>query len=349
MMMMLPDAMRAAVFYGPGRISVQEERIPDHNSGAMLLKVRSCTVCGYDVHVFQNGHKKVRPPVTLGHEICGETLRDLPSIKSGTRVAVYPVLPCFDCTYCRSEQYNLCLNRKEIGSTINGGFAEYISIPREILAIGGLVPIPDSISNEEAALIEPLACCLNGFSRLGAIKPEHSVAVIGDGPIGLIHLQLSKNLFGAKTVLIGGNKQRIRRAGSLGAHMTFDSGSDNVEDILESSGGSGFDVVIVAANDPVAANLAFKIAGRGSRVNLFARSSGSKLDHDFLHYNQISAIGSFSSLPDNFREAVKLASKKKAVDLSKMVTHRFSLDQIHEAFSITANYDGLRVAVNNVP
>lgn len=341
---MSPSAMKAAVFYGPGRISVQEREIPNH--GATVLKVRSCAVCGYDVHVFRDGHRKVRPPVTLGHEICGETMKDLPSIKRGTRVAVYPVLPCLECGYCQREQYNLCASRREIGSTIDGGFAEYIAIPDEILRVGGLVPIPDSVSSDEATLIEPLACCLNGFSRLGAIGPEHSVAIIGDGPIGLIHMQLSKNLYGAKTALIGGNKQRIRRAESLGAHVTFEVQSTDAEAILRSGGGRGFDVVIIATNDPAATELAFKIAARGSRVNLFARNN-SKLDYNFLHYNQISVTGSFSSLPHNFREAVRIAGEKRIIDLSKMVTHRFKLEQIHRALSATENYEGLRVAVSS--
>lgn len=343
---MPPDAMKAAVFHGPGNISIQEQKVPNHDSGA-LLRVRSCTVCGYDVHVFRDGHRKVQPPVTLGHEICGETMQDLPSVGRGTRVAVYPVLPCLACPYCQRGQYNLCAGRREIGSTVNGGFAQYVSIPKEILKIGGLVPIPDAITSEEAALIEPLACCLNGFSRLGAIGPEHSVAIIGDGPIGLIHMQLSKNLHRARTVLIGKNEQRMKRAESLGAHRTFDAQSADVAEILESSGARGFDVVVIATNEPAAADLAFKIAVRGSRVSLFARNDSAKLDYNFLHYNQISVIGSFSSVPENFREAARIACERKIVDLSKMVTHRFPLEQIHKAFSATANYDGLRVAVSS--
>lgn len=343
---MSPSAMKAAIFHGPGRISVQERKIPNH--GATVLKVRSCAVCGYDVRVFRDGHRKVMPPVTLGHEICGETLKDLPLMKGGTRVAVYPVLPCLECAYCSRKQYNLCASRREIGSTIDGGFAEYIAIPDEILKVGGLVPIPESISSEEAALIEPLACCLNGFSRLGHIEPDHSVAIIGDGPIGLIHMQLAKNLYGAKTVLIGGNKQRIRRAESLGAHTTFEVQSTDIEAILRSSSGRGFDIVIIATNDPAATDLAFKIAGRGSRVNLFARND-SRLDYNFLHYNQISVTGSFSSLPHNFREAVEIASKKKIIDLSRMITHKFQLEQIHRALTATENYEGLRVTVSSKP
>ncbi len=95
-MFILPEVMKAAVFYQPNKIDIQEKQIPKNDS-TILLKVRSCTVCGYDVRVFRNGHKKVNPPIILGHEICGETLSDLPAMKSGTRVAVYSILPCFVC------------------------------------------------------------------------------------------------------------------------------------------------------------------------------------------------------------------------------------------------------------
>ncbi len=344
-MFILPEVMKAAVFYQPNKIDIQEKQIPKNDS-TILLKVRSCTVCGYDVRVFRNGHKKVNPPIILGHEICGETLSDLPAMKSGTRVAVYPILPCFVCRYCHNQQYNLCTNIKEIGSTINGGFAEYVGIPKEIEKIGGLVPIPDSISTEEASLIEPLACCLNGFSNLGKISPEQSVAIIGDGPIGLIHLQISKNLFGAKTVVIGKNKSRMDQAKVLGAYQTFMFGSAS-DEILKANGGAGFDVVIIATSDPAVVDLALKIAGKGARINLFAGNDNTtNLDYNYIHYNQISVIGSFGSLPHHFREAMKFAEARSTIDLSKLITHKFSLDEIHKAFSATENYDGLRVAVN---
>ncbi len=90
-------------------------------------------------------------------------------IKEGSRVAVCPVIPCLNCRYCYNKQYNLCINLKEIGSTVNGGFAEYVKIPKNVIQIGGLVSVPDNLSNEEAALLEPLACCLNAFSHIGQI------------------------------------------------------------------------------------------------------------------------------------------------------------------------------------
>src|SRR5262249_10914691 len=157
-----------AVFYGPNNLVVEEKKF-DLTKNDVAVKINVCAVCGYDARVYRNGHKKVKTPVILGHEICGELFQEisLPDgiLKAGTRVTILPVIPCLVCRYCIKNQYNLCNNLREIGSTVDGGFAESIKIPQEIVKIGGLIPVPDNLKDEEAALLEPLACCLNGFSH----------------------------------------------------------------------------------------------------------------------------------------------------------------------------------------
>lgn len=336
----MSSTIRAAVFYGPGKISVSHREIPRSD---FTLKIRSCCVCGYDARVFRNGHKKVNPPVVLGHEISAEATGDLKSIKAGTRVAVYPVLPCLHCKHCLQKRYNLCTSMKEIGSTLDGGFAERISIPKEIAGIGGLVPIPDSLSDEEASLIEPLACCVNSISQAGAPGKDGSVAIIGDGPMGLLHLQLARNMLGARTAVIGKVPHRMDAARSLGAEV-FPAGDDVLE--MREFAGGGYDLVIVAASEPSALDLAAQLASKGSHINIFAGIKGpATLDPNLIHYSQMSVSGSFSSTPADFARAIQLASNRQAVDLSKMITHRYSLDDISDALSATEGYRGLRAAV----
>lgn len=192
----LQRTMGAAIFHGPNKITIEEIQIP---TKGIILKVNACAVCGYDARVFRNGHSKVKPPIILGHEICGEVLERvftceetnmarLGTIEAGTRVVVCPIIPCLTCGYCLNGNYNLCLYLKEIGSTVNGGFAEYVYIPDQTIKIDGLVEVPANLTNDEAVLLEPLACCLNGFSTIGHIvkgKTSPSVVIIGDGPIGL--------------------------------------------------------------------------------------------------------------------------------------------------------------------
>ena len=375
--------MNAAVFYSPNNLSVQEIQFSinqDQRDGVML-KVNACAVCGYDVRVFRNGHSKVTPPIILGHELCGELLETITTtttttttstgiIKEGSRVAVCPVIPCLNCRYCYNKQYNLCINLKEIGSTVDGGFAEYVKIPKNIIQIGGLVSVPDNLSNEEAALLEPLACCLNAFSHIGQIIKEEeegersSVVIIGDGPIGLLHLQLSK-LYGAKTIVVGKISARIQKAKSMGADEVIFADDNHqsscketykgtsVDNVLEFTDGIGANIVIVATSNPAALDLAMKIAAKNSIINIFAgipkennnNNNAVPIDPNWLHYNQISITGSFSSTPSMLHEAARLASTKE-IDLSKIVTHRYSLSNIEEAILATERYYGLRAVIN---
>lgn len=342
--------MRVATFYGPNEIVVgKREFTIDKNEAA--IKVDACAVCGYDARVYRHGHKKVRYPIVLGHEICGKLVQTINTpngiLKDGTRIAVSPVIPCLDCIYCNNQQYNLCNNLREIGSSVDGGFAEYLKIPQSITKIGGLIPIPDNLSNEEAALLEPLACCLNGFSRLGSIEKGSSVAIIGDGPIGLIHLQLAKRLYNMKTAVIGKIPLRIKTAESLGADSVFMFDSATAGDVLDFMDGST-NLIIVATSSPEALSFATKIARKNSKINLFSGfSNGHSFspDPNWLHYNQISITGSFSSTPYHLQEAARLAGEGK-IDLSKLITNSYSLNEIRCALSDTEEFRGLRVVIN---
>ncbi|MEO9319589.1 MAG: alcohol dehydrogenase catalytic domain-containing protein [Nitrososphaera sp.] len=343
---------RAAVFYGPGDIAVEQRDFPefhDPSARGARLRIRCCSVCGYDARVLKSGHRKVNPPVVLGHEICGETIHDVDSITSGTRVAVYPVAPCLHCSYCKMERYNLCSNLKEIGSSIDGGFSEFLAIPKEIISIGGLVPTPDSMTDSEASLVEPLACCVNSVSNVAAMRTRgriDTVAIIGDGPMGMMHAMLTRRMLGAKTVVVLGRiPNRIAFGRSLGiqTHSVVDS---PISDILQPCGDEGYDVVFVAASDPSALELARKIAAKGACISIFAGISGASaaIDPHFVHYSEVTVTGTFSSTPAHFRTAVELASRKD-VDLSKLVTHTFPLESISEAFKATSDYRGMRISV----
>lgn len=381
--------MRAAVFYGANNIANEDAysnyRVKDKG---VVLDVNACALCGYDVRVFRHGHRKVTPPIILGHEICATTkddisiqnpvaaTNDIPSsiiIKAGSRVAVSPIIPCLNCIYCENKEYNLCTNLKELGSNINGGFAEYIKIPENILKVGGLVPVPDNLSDEEAALLEPLACCLNGFfhimgSPITKLKGnKNTVAIIGDGPIGLIHLQISKRLCGARTVLVGMIPKRMTLAKAMGADATLsfhnksniNSGYHNYHDssynedqtlrnILDFTNGIGANIIIIATSNPIALNFAIKIASKNSIINIFSgmpTNNNIVLDANWLHYNQTSITGSFSSTPYMLQEAARIASTGK-IDLSKIISHRYSLSEIKDAIMATEKYYGLRAVIN---
>jgi L-iditol 2-dehydrogenase len=346
--------MLAAVFRGPNNIAVEEVPV---SSRQAVLKVNACAVCGYDARVFKNGHRKVSPPVILGHELCGEIQNDIITqagnvIRTGTRVAVCPLVPCLNCPYCQSSQYNLCMNLGEIGSNLDGGFAQYMTIPKQIIDIGGLIPLPDGLSDEEAALLEPLACCLNSFSYLSPVTTP--VVIIGDGPIGLLHLQLFKKLAGAnKVAVVGKISSRMQRAMSMGADAVFSYQDSNIDktmfDVLDFAGKTGSGITVISTSNPAAFEFATKIAGKGSKINLFAGMPSGQtfpLDANWLHYNQVSINGTFSSTPAMLQEAARIAAEK-IVDLSQIVTHRYSLTEIEKAMIATEKYYGLRAVINS--
>ncbi|MGC2571667.1 MAG: alcohol dehydrogenase catalytic domain-containing protein, partial [Candidatus Nitrosopolaris sp.] len=332
----------------------------------VILRVNTCAVCTYDVRVVRGGHIKVRPPVILGHELCATTEGSLTItdrtiskartsttiIKADSRVAVCPIVPCLYCLFCSQKKYNLCIDLKEIGSSLDGGFAEYIVIPQRVLRIGGIVSVPNNLSDDEAALLEPLACCLNGFSNMGQqITKETTVTVIGDGPIGLLHLQISKKLYDARTMVVGKIPHRIEIAKLLGADAIINNIDTNnsAKDILNLTNGIGSSIIIIATSDPAALRLALSIASKGSIINIFAGIAGGNhifLDPNWLHYNQVAITGSFSSTPHMLQQAARLASYGK-INLSRMVSHRYSLNEVQEALLATEKYYGLRAVIND--
>ena len=343
--------MLAAVFYAPNNIVVQQVPVSRRK---VMLKVSACAVCGYDARVFRNGHRKVHPPVILGHELCGEIQNDIiardgMTINAGSRVAICPLIPCLNCPYCKIGDYNLCINLREIGSTSDGGFAQYVTIPEQLIRMGGLVPVPDNLTDEEAALLEPLACCLNSYSRMLPVAKESPVVIIGDGPMGLIHLQLFKRLSSSRVAVVGKVPLRMEKARTMGADAVFAYSRDIALDVLDFAGASsGAGVIVIATSNPIAFELATKVSARNSKINVFAGMPSGQtflLDSNWLHYNQISITGTFSSTPKMLNEAARIASEK-TIDLSTIVTHKYSLPEIEEAIEVTEKYHGLRAVIN---
>ena len=344
--------MQAAVFSGPNDLNVKLVKSP---SDGIRTRVRACAVCGYDVRVFRHGHRKVRPPVILGHEICAELVDVVQTpqgnLSKGTRVAIYPQVPCLECQLCRLKQYNMCLNLRELGSTVNGGLAEYVQIPDNLVKIGGLVEVPPSITDEQAALLEPLACCLNSVSRMDSQRPDHSnVVIIGDGPIGLMHLQLLKQTQNRKVCVIGRIDSRMHKAREMGADFVLKRQDDEstIQKIVERFQGAYADSIVIATSNPVALDLAQKLAGKNSLINLFAGMSHDNLpriDANRVHYDQLLVMGSFGCTPSLMSRAAGIVSEKK-IDISSIVTHHYSLLETKNAFVDTENYAGLRAVIN---
>ena len=177
--------MKAAVFHGVRDVRIEDVPRPTAGPGEVVLRVQRCSVCGTDKRIFTHGQKNVVPPAITGHEIVGTVYEIGSGVDNGLRIGqkavVATVVGCGKCIYCQRKQYNLCDSFTAIGYDYAGGFAEYVKIPAAAVAQGNVIPIPDSMSVERAALIEPLSCVLNGQEYLSP-QPGDRAVVFGAGP-----------------------------------------------------------------------------------------------------------------------------------------------------------------------
>lgn len=340
--------MKAAVYYGPQDVRLEETEIPKIGDGEILVRLHACGVCGTDVKTVLRGHPLIKPPTVLGHEMAGqvtEVEEHVTKHKKGDRVVVAPYVPCNTCYYCVHSRYTMCTRLFEEKPT-PGGFAEFLRVPPDITS-KGVLPIPKNLTYEEAALTEPLACCLHGVEEC-KIGVGDSVAIVGDGPIGLMHLQLALAMGAEKVILSGQLDERLELARVLGADVTVnETTEDPVRTVKEETEGRGADAVIVAVGSVQAALQAAKLVRKGGIVNLFGgfpSDSELKLDPNFIHYSEITFTGTFGFSHITFARALKLISAKK-VNVAKIITHKFPLKEILEAVNVSANRKGLKAMI----
>src|SRR5664279_4389087 len=208
--------MTAAVLYGKEDVKIEQVPIPKLGEGEVLVKVQVALTCGTDLKVYQRGYhaRMIVPPALFGHELAGvieEVGPNVKGFKKGQRVVALNSAPCGQCFYCSKHQENLC----EDLLFNNGAYAEYIRIPRRIVEKNLLV-IPDSVSFDEAAVIEPLACVLRGLDET-FLRPGDTVTVIGGGPIGLMFVQVAKAI-GCNVIAVVKRDSQVALARKKGAH-----------------------------------------------------------------------------------------------------------------------------------
>jgi len=305
--------MTAAVLYGKEDVQIETVDVPKIGRGDVLVRVRAALTCGTDVKVFRRGYhaRMIVPPALFGHELGGDIVAmgpDVSGFKLGQRVVAANSAPCGECYYCRHDQENLC----EDLLFNNGAYAEYIRIPERIVR-KNMYGVPDHVSYEDAALVEPLACVLRGLEECG-VRPGDTVAVIGLGPIGMMFVRLAKSVCGARVIAIGRRQPQLVRAQRMGADelVLNNEGADVIGPVREMTGGRGADVVIEAVGLPEVWQLAIKLLRRGGVVNFFggcADGTQLNLDTNLLHYSELTCKASFHHTPALIRKALELVSR----------------------------------------
>ncbi len=344
--------MKAAVYHGIKDVRVEDVEKPVLEAGEVLVRVERCAVCGTDKRIYLHGQKNVVPPTITGHEIVGvvEEIADgVSNVEVGSHVVCATVVGCGECIYCQREQYNLCESFTAVGYDYAGGFAEHCKIPARAVAQGNVIRIPDDMSPDDASLIEPLSCVLNGQEYVAA-QPGDRAVVFGAGPIGLMHAAALKAK-GCDPVLVADiAEERLAYVTEfhVGTPVNTSDG-DVVETVLAAGGGEKFDVLVTACSVKAIQDVALRLARKKARVSFFAGIPKDDpvlpIDTNHLHYNEISVFGAFASNLRHYHEAAEMVGRGD-IPADKFVTHKFKLDDITKAFEIIEAGQGIKVVID---
>lgn len=341
-MVAIPRTMQAAVYRGRGDVRLEHVPVPEVGPGELLVRVNTCGICGTDLKKIATGSHSA--PRIFGHETAGvvaATGKNVTDFEVGDRVAVFHHIPCGSCFYCQRKVFAQCPTYKKVGATAGfepsgGGFAEYVRVSDWIVA-RGVVKIPDGISFEQAAFVEPVNTCLKGIEALRP-RPDDTVLVIGAGPIGTILAWLAGRT-GAQIVISDLFTQRLKIAKEFGVAGTIDASLVNpIARIQELTGGRGADAVILAVGGNALIQQAIEVARPGGQVMLFAQTVHGEASFDpaAVCVDEKTLVGSYSASVDLQEQSAELVFGS-GVDLERLISHRFPLERAVEALTLAAN------------
>jgi L-iditol 2-dehydrogenase len=330
--------VKAQVFRGVNQLSYEEIPIPTLEADEVLVQVRVVGLCQSDI-------KKIRyplyePPRIFGHETAGTIAGVGSQVKRwqvGQRVAVMHHIPCMRCTYCLNDNFSMCDVYKNISTTAGfnasgGGFAEYVKVPGHIVENGGLIPIPDDISFEEASFVEPTNCCLKAVKK-AQIAPGQTVLVTGAGPIGLMFMMLVK-YFGAKAIATDLLPSRIEKALEVGAEAAFDARDPDLSAKIQAlTGGMGVDVTLLAVPSDKAFFQALDCTRKGGKILFFAEFPDEltiPINPNTLYRQEIDLMGSYSSSYRLQNLSADIVFNRR-IDVKALISDRYPLENLPQA------------------
>jgi L-iditol 2-dehydrogenase len=340
--------MKAAMLYGVKDLRIQDIDTPQVGYGEILVKVKAATTCGTDLKIYQRGYVEgvIKLPTVFGHEWAGDVVEvgeGVTWLNKGMRVRGGNSSPCLRCYMCQRGKFNLC----EDMMWLWGAYAQYIKVPQRIVTLNTQV-IPDHVAYEEAAITEPLACVLHGVEE-AKVKLGDTVAIIGAGPIGLLHLLIVKKMGAGKAVISDTVDERLQLANKLGADVTINAKKDDtIETTKKLTDGHGADVVIEAIGLPATWEQALKMVRKGGTVLEFGGcppGTEIKVSTEQLHYGETTVLGAFHTTPAHFKKALNLIASG-TVNVKPLITNRMKLDDIKQAFeTLTTFKTDIKIAI----
>jgi L-iditol 2-dehydrogenase len=337
--------VRAAIYYNNNDVRIEDRPVPEIGPDEILFRVEASGICGSDV---MEWYRIRKAPLVLGHEAAGVIEKvgaNVQGFSVGDRIFANHHVPCGQCRYCQRGQETVCRTLRS--TTFDpGGFAEKVRLP-EINVRQGTFKIPDSMSFETATFIEPVACALRG-QRMADFKPGISVAVLGSGLAGLLHVAIARARGAGKIFATDISDWRMDRAAEFGADEVIDGSEDVPELIRAANHDLGVDLVIVCTAAIPVLEQAMNLADSGGTVLLYGVAApGEKMQLDVGAFwaSAVRLISTYANSPDDAREAIELLDSGK-LDIEKMITHRLPLDQAAKGFGLTATAsDSLKVII----
>ncbi len=339
----IPSTMRAVIYHGRDDVRLETVPVPQIGPGELLLRVHTCGICGTDLKKISTGSHSA--PRIFGHETAGVVVRvgtGVTAFQPGDRVMVFHHIPCRECYYCRTKTFAQCPVYKQVGCTAGfepsgGGFSEYVRVMDWIIQRGGVVRVPDAISFERAAFIEPVNTCMKGVYGMG-LEPGETVLVIGQGPIGIMLALLTQRM-GAQVITSDLYSQRLTIAKAFGLRAEIDaSRMDAVRAMRERTEGRGADAVILAVGGSALIRTAMDAARPGGRIMLFAQTvrGEATIDPAAICVDEKTLLGSYSASIDLQEETVNFVFSNE-VDFERLISHRFPLSEAVEALQLAAH------------
>jgi|TARA_Y100000992_G_scaffold302676_1_gene278231 L-iditol 2-dehydrogenase len=327
------------------QLYIEEAAKPEITQDQLLIKVLSCAICGSDLKITKAGNQRIKEDRTIGHEISGEVVevgKNILNFKIGDTVSIGADLPCLNCSFCDAGQVNLCSTNLAVGYQFDGGLSQYMIVNEYILKEGPIAKF-QNISSDLACLAEPLACAINGVSKSMAcftVGMPKSALIFGGGPMG-IFLSEYLNFKGVKEIsIIEQNQERVNFISS-NTNFNVHKSSENLK--------RKFDLIFTACPARETHSLSLKLVNTAGVINFFgglpAGSNPLELDSNSIHYSEIVLMGTHGSNPLQHKEALELIESNK-LDLQYMITHKFSLDNIQDAFDVARSGVGQKIIIN---
>ncbi len=341
----VPATMKAAVYVGKQTVRVEDLDTPRIGPGELLVRVEACGICHTDLKKIE--YDLLAAPRIFGHETAGTVVAVGESVTGhdiGARVVAFHHIPCLDCFYCSRKLYAQCPVYKKVGITAGyepagGGFGQYIRVMDWIVR-RGVEKIPDSVSFERASLVEPFNTCHKAVHTADP-QPGDVVAVLGQGPIGLMFTLLAKRA-GARVVATDTIETRLALSRSFGAEIALDPRSEDLSaNVKRLSDGRGADLVIVAVSAPGLVEQAVRCSRPGAKILLFSQTSNKErveVSGADICVNERMLFGSYSASVDLQKESARLVFGPE-MPLEDLISHRLPLDQIASGFQLARNPD----------